>query len=95
MQYYRHIRKSQVALNTDNLRPEMEKLQNYIKRLGENWNDAVAQGVQTVHINNIVQLCNSINSVLIGLSSQLETDLSRIDELEKICLSTATTGSIK
>lgn len=80
---YNRIRKSQVAHRTDYLRPEMEKLQRAVKRVGENWNDVVAQGIQTTHINMIVGACNSINAELIGLATTLEADLARLDELSR------------
>lgn len=85
---YTRIRTSAVARHTDRLRPEMEKLQNAIKRVSENWNDVVAQGIQTGHINMIVGACNSLNSELVGLATNLESDLSRIEELSRIATST-------
>lgn len=83
MQEYNRIRKSQTAYRTDNLRPEMEKLQRIIKRVGENWNDVVAQGIQTTQVNMIVSSCNSVNSVLMGLATNLNSDLIRLEELVK------------
>ena len=85
MQEYTRIRKSQVAYRADNLRPEMEKLQRIIKRVGENWNDVVAQGIQTTQVNMIVSSCNSVNSVLMGLATNLNSDLMRLEELVKAC----------
>lgn len=83
MQEYRRIRKSQTAYRVDNLRPVMEKLQRAVKRVGENWNDVVAQGIQTTQVNMIVSSCNSANSVLIGLATNLNSDLIRLEELVK------------
>lgn len=83
MQEYTRIRKSQTAYRADNLRPEMEKLQRIIKRVGENWNDIVAQGIQTTQVNMIVSSCNSVNSVLMGLATNLNSDLMRLEELVK------------
>lgn len=83
MQEYRRIRKSQTAYRVDNLRPEMEKLQRAVKRVGENWNDVVAQGIQTTQVNMIVSSCNSVNSVLMGLATNLNSDLVRLEELVK------------
>lgn len=85
---YTRIRVSQVARQTDRLRPEMEKLQSAIKRVSENWNDVVSQGIQTGHINMIIGSCNSINSELRGLSTSIESDLSRLEELSRIATST-------
>ncbi len=84
MQEYSRIRKSQVAHRTDALRPEMEKLQNAIRRVGENWNDVVAQGIQTTKINMVISACNSINSLLIEMGASLNADLARIEELSEI-----------
>lgn len=81
MNNYRRIRISQAAYRADWLRDEMMKLQSALKRVGENWNDTVAQGVQTTYVNQIVATCNSINSVIVGLTSSLEVDLARIKEL--------------
>ena len=83
MNEYSRIRISQTAHRTDCLRNEMMKLQSALKRIGENWNDVVAQGVQTTHINQIVSTCNSINSVLVGISASVDSDLARLKELEK------------
>lgn len=91
---YRRIRKSDVARQMDILRDEMQKLQQAIKRVSENWNDAVAQGIQTGHINNIVSSCNSINGTLMNLGLQIETDLTRLEELEMQSQRTASTGSL-
>lgn len=85
---YTRIRSSQVARHTDRLRPEMEKLQNAIKRVSENWNDVVAQGIQIGQINMIVGACNTINAELISLSTSLESDLSRLEELSRLSMST-------
>ena len=85
---YTRIRTSQVARHTDRLRPEMEKLQNAIKRVSENWNDVVAQGIQTGQINMITSACNAVNSQLLGLSTTLESDLSRLEELSRLSMST-------
>ena len=85
---YNRIRSSQVARHTDRLRPEMEKLQSAIKRVSENWNDVVAQGIQTGHINMIIGACNNINSELLGLSTSLEADLSRLEDLSRLATST-------
>lgn len=85
---YRRIRQSQVARHTDCLRPEMEKLQNAIKRVSENWNDVVAQGIKTGQVNMIVGACNTINSEMVSLSTNIETDLSRLEELAKLSTST-------
>ena len=91
---YRRIRKSDVARQMDILREEMQKLQQAIKRVSENWNDAVAQGIQTGHINNIVSSCNSINGTLMNLGLQIETDLIRLEELDMQSQRTASTGSL-
>lgn len=85
---YNRIRSSQVARQTDRLRPEMEKLQSAVKRVSENWNDVVAQGIQTTHINMVIGACNTINSELRGLSTSLESDLSRLEELSRLSTST-------
>ena len=85
---YTRIRTSQVARHTDRLRPEMEKLQAAIKRVSENSNDVVAQGIQTGHINMVIGACNTINSELVGLSTSLESDLSRLEELSRLATST-------
>lgn len=85
---YTRIRRSQTACRTDRLRPEMEKLQSAIKRVSENWNDVVAQGIQTGKINIIVGTCNSVNSEMVSLSTNIEADLSRLEDLSDICTST-------
>ncbi len=69
-----------VASRTDRLRPEMEKLQGAIKRVGENWNDVVAQGIQTAHVNMLVSACNNINTTLLSLSTNIESDLNSLEE---------------
>ena len=85
---YTRIRTSEVARHTDRIRTEMEKLQIAIKRVGENWNDVVAQGIQTTHVNLVIGACNEINSELLALSTSLEADLSRLKELSKLATST-------
>lgn len=82
---YTRMRKSQVATHTDHLKSEMEKLQQAIKRVSENWNDVVAQGIQTSYINSIISACNSVNSTLTTLSIELDSDLTRLEELSKEC----------
>lgn len=89
---YRRIRKSETARQTDTLRDEMQKLQQAIKRVSENWNDTVAQGIQTGHINNIVAACNAINGTLMNLGLQIETDLTRLEELELASRAASSTG---
>lgn len=74
-----------MARYTDLLRPEMEKLQNAIKRVGENWNDVVAQGVQTTHVNTVVASCNNINTNLLDISTSIESDLRQLKELVESC----------
>ena len=86
--------KSNVAYKTESLRNEMVKLQVAIKRVGENWNDAVSYGIQSQHINNIVSTCNGINSVIVGLATQIEADFAKLEELRALSQSTATTGTI-
>ena len=85
---YTRIRTSEVARHTDRIRTEMEKLQIAIKRVGENWNDVVSQGIQTTHVNLVIGACNEINSELLALSTSLEADLSRLKELSKLATST-------
>lgn len=80
---YTRIRKSAVAFRGDQLRPEMEKLQRAIRRVGENWNDAVAQGVQTTRVNMVISACNSINTMLTEMGANLNADLERLEELSK------------
>ena len=80
---YSRIRKSAVAHRADYLRPEMEKLQRAIRRVGENWNDAVAQGVQTNRVNMVISACNSINTMLTEMGANLNADLVRLEELYK------------
>lgn len=80
---YTRIRKSAVAFRADQLRPEMEKLQRAIRRVGENWNDAVAQGVQTTRVNMVISACNSINTMLTEMGTNLNADLERLEELCK------------
>ena len=89
---YENIRKSEVTRQMDILKDEMQKLQQAIKRVSENWNDAVAQGIQAGHINNIIASCNSINGTLMGLGVQIEGDLTRLEELEKTSQKAASTG---
>lgn len=84
MQEYSRIRISAVAHRTDALRPEMEKLQRAIKRVGENWNDVVAKGIQTAQINMIISGCNSINSLLTEMGANLNSDIERLEELSRI-----------
>lgn len=83
---YQRIRQSQVAQKTDKLLPEMEKLQNAIKRVSANWNDVVAQGVQTMHVNLIVSACNSTNATMTAMSNDIEMCIERLEELERTSL---------
>ena len=85
---YTRIRTSAVARSADHLRQQMENLQNAIKRVSENWNDVVAQGIQSGQINMIIGACNAFNSEAVGISTSLESDLSRLEELANITTST-------
>lgn len=85
---YTRIRTSAVAQYADQLRPQMEKLQSAIKRVSENWNDVVAQGIQSGQINMIIGACNAFNSEVVGMSTSLESDLSKLEELSRITTST-------
>ena len=66
---------------------EMGKLQNALKRVSENWNDVVAQGIQTMQVNQVISSCNSLNSIMSGSVSEINADMSRLEELQSICLS--------
>ena len=81
---YSRTRRSQTARYSDLLRPEMEKLQRAIKRVSENWNDTVAQGIQTGNVNMIIGACNTFNAETLALSTTIEADLDRLEELSRL-----------
>ena len=72
-----------MGMAVDGLKDGMGKLQNAIKRVSENWNDVVAQGIQTAHINMIISTCNSFNGEMGALGFQIDGDLEQLDELAR------------
>jgi flagellar biosynthesis chaperone FliJ len=81
--YYNRPKLSMIAKQNENLYQKMLQLQNAIKRVSDNWNDAVSQGIQSSHIQSIISLCNSFNSTVAGASSSVEADLQQLKDLEE------------
>ena len=79
--------KREIDFQLDRVVSEMGKLHQAVKRVSENWNDVVAHGVQTMQVNQVISACNSLNSIMSADIAEINAGMSRLEELQSICMS--------